>query len=1373
MKLISWNCRGLGNPEAVRDLQQMVKEKKPTLLFLMETKSRQNYMEVIRVKLGFDGLFNVDPVGRSGGLALLWRDGDDLTIQNFTRRHINADVRIPGSDRWWHLTCFYGHPVLAKRHESWTLLRHLRSLCTGAWMCVGDFNEIVEHREKWGGTRRRDGQMEQFRAALEDCGLSDLGFLGPKFTWTNGQYGGNFMKERLDRAVANRAWCAMFKNREIRVLAARTSDHNPVMVRSLDVAESNIHFHRSFKFEAHWLADEECLGVIDEAWANDDQNGAGMWSTRERLERCQSKLTRWSESKFRNHDRVLEEKTKLLADLQRDEDGSNEVAITELKAEIDTILEHVDMKWKQRAKQNWYRAGDRNTPFYHAWASHRKKVNRIAKIRDDDGREWKKQPEIGTAFVRFFQQLFSANDNSNIPNCVDGLEQRVTADMNANLLREFTSSEVETALNQMHPLKSPGPDGFSACFYQRAWSTVKVEVCQTVLGYLNHGLFDADINATYIALIPKIKNPSRVSDYRPISLCNVLYKLISKVLANRLKKVLPHIISPNQSAFIPGRLITDNVLVAFEAMHTMDGRIKGREGYMALKLDMSKAYDRVEWNYLEAVMRKLGFAERWILLMMTCIKTVTYSVLVHGKPYGKITPTRGIRQGDPLSPYFFILCAEGLSSLLQRAEANRWITGLPITRGGIRINHLLFADDSLLFCKANIFEWGRIQQLLDVYERASGQKLNKEKTSIFFSKNTQHTTKEHIISIAGINSTRRYERYLGLPSLVGKSRMAAFMGIKNRIWERINGWKEKFLSQAGKEVLLKAVVQAIPTYTMSVFQLPKKLCADISSMMSKFWWGHKGNDARIAWMSWAKLGRTKAKGGLGYRDLENFNLALLAKQGWRLIQNPQSLVARIIKEKYHPDCSFLDSELGNRPSYAWRSIWNSKKLLQKGLIWRVGDGNSIQIWHDPWLPVPSTFKVQSPVSVLSSDVYVRDLIDRDTRWWNISLVHDIFLQDEADLICGIPICPGRQGDRLEWVGTKNGIFSVKSAYHLAQGLSESATGSCSSYNNISQHWKKVWHIKGAPVVKTFMWQACSEILPTKANLYRKKIISSPLCPVCELESETVAHVLWACPAAKDVWTESLKSIHKCSLMSGNFGAIVDMLHDRLEEDQMQLFAVTARLLWLRRNRWVFNGEFQAPAVLMMHAQEQLRAYTSAELCRQVHSPLKAPPGVQCWTKPAHGVIKLNWDAAINEEKQMMGLGIVGRDHNGQICLAVADCRRFLTDPTSAEALAAWKSATLCVRLGFPDVLLEGDSLEVVQALNREESTWGRYGALINDTKHQLQQLNSWRVCHVKRQANEAAHSLAKFAISVGEERVWTEDFPLCLRNIVNAETVSH
>lgn len=238
------------------------------------------------------------------------------------------------------------------------------------------------------------------------------------------------------------------------------------------------------------------------------------------------------------------------------------------------------------------------------------------------------------------------------------------------------------------------------------------------MDFLNNGFFYSDLNNTYITLIPKKKKPSRVFDYRPISLCNVLYKLIAKVLANRLRRVLPLIISPFQSAFILGRLITDNVLVAFEALHTLDRRMRKKTGYMALKLDMSKAYDRVKMGFLEGIILKLGFAPKWIQLVMTCVHTVSYSVLINGQPYGRIFPSRGLRQGDPLSPYLFILCAKGLSNLLQRAIFRKDITSLPIACGGVRISHLFFADDSLLFCRATLGEWTKLQEILGVYEQA-------------------------------------------------------------------------------------------------------------------------------------------------------------------------------------------------------------------------------------------------------------------------------------------------------------------------------------------------------------------------------------------------------------------------------------------------------------------------------------------------------------------------------------------------------------------------------------------------------------------------------------------------------------------------------
>ena len=181
-----------------------------------------------------------------------------------------------------------------------------------------------------------------------------------------------------------------------------------------------------------------------------------------------------------------------------------------------------------------------------------------------------------------------------------------------------------------------------------------------------------------------------MTDFRPISLCNVIYKLVSKVLANRLKKILPQIVSDSQSAFVPSRLITDNVLVAFETLNHMHNNKLGREGAMALKLDMSKAYNRVEWRYLEEIMKKMGFHQKWIGLIIECISTVSYSILINGEPHGNILPSRGLGQGDPLSPYLFLLCAEGLHSLIKKTKSSGDIQGVSLCRGGPKITHLFF-----------------------------------------------------------------------------------------------------------------------------------------------------------------------------------------------------------------------------------------------------------------------------------------------------------------------------------------------------------------------------------------------------------------------------------------------------------------------------------------------------------------------------------------------------------------------------------------------------------------------------------------------------------------------------------------------------------
>jgi len=202
-------------------------------------------------------------------------------------------------------------------------------------------------------------------------------------------------------------------------------------------------------------------------------------------------------------------------------------------------------------------------------------------------------------------------------------------------------------------------------------------------------------------------------------------------------------------AFVPGRQITDNVLVAFETMHRIDQRRKGKKGLMAIKLDMSKAYDWVEWSFLEGMMRKMGFHEKWISLMMMCVTTVCYSVLINGEPKGTIRPSRGIRQRDPISPYLFLLCAEGLSAMFRREENKGRIRGISVCRKAPQVSHLMFVNDCIIFCNATREEGARVLQILEDYEKNSGQKLNKDKTSLFFSKNTSSETREAIKGMFG------------------------------------------------------------------------------------------------------------------------------------------------------------------------------------------------------------------------------------------------------------------------------------------------------------------------------------------------------------------------------------------------------------------------------------------------------------------------------------------------------------------------------------------------------------------------------------------------------------------------------------------------
>jgi hypothetical protein len=291
--------------------------------------------------------------------------------------------------------------------------------------------------------------------------------------------------------------------------------------------------------------------------------------------------------------------------------------------------------------------------------------------------------------------------------------------------------------------------------------------------------------------------------------------------------------------------------------------------------------------------------------------------------------------------------------------------------------------------------------------------------------------------------------------------------LRSRLVHKLTNWNVNFLSQAGKEVLLKAVVQAIPTYCMGVFQLPITLCKDLNALMQNFWWSHMLKTSRIHWMSWERMGRSKAEGGLGFRDLVLFNLALLAKQGWHIIQNPKSLTSRILKAKYYPTSSFLEAQVGSRASFIWRSICTARELLSHGLLWRVGNGQSINVWTDRWIPRPITYSIQSPLRILGQQAVVEDLIDQRQGSWKSDLIHEVFMHEEAKILENIPLSPCLPLDRLIWKETKDGKFTVQSAYHLGKSLAVISGGQSSFAIKDQGMGKSLWTLRVPKQVKMF------------------------------------------------------------------------------------------------------------------------------------------------------------------------------------------------------------------------------------------------------------------------------------------------------------------
>ncbi|KAG7586642.1 Reverse transcriptase zinc-binding domain [Arabidopsis thaliana x Arabidopsis arenosa] len=1292
--------------------QEMRRDHFPDILFLLETKNSSHHVLNVKQWLGYDFAHIVDPEGLSGGLALFWKASYDVEVLHSDKRIIDTKVKI--GSLWFFVSFVYGDPACNLRQEVWDNLTRIGLTRNEPWFVVGDLNEIWDNSEKFGGPARDESSFIPFRNMIQDCRLRDVPFSGNMFSWA-GKRNDMWIQIRLDRALGNAEWFHLFPRVQSEYLERVGSDHRPLLTRFVS---ENQTFVGRFMFDKRWTSKPETTEVVRQGW--NSQSRSGHSSLFDRIAACRKSLSLWKRSSQLNSKTKIKQLRGKL-----DEEGCKQFPrfflIQKWRGELAEAYREEEVYWKQKSHENWLHDGDRNTKYFHGCVQGKRAKNKIFSLIDDNGVEQFADGSKGNIAVDYFQKMFTSSQPCDATTLLDGMSPRVTPAMNTALTKPVTNEEIRQAVFAIRSSSAPGADGMTGLFFQSYWSIVGQQVCEEVKNFFESGSFPVEWNFTQICLLPKKPNPNRMTDLRPISLCSVSYKIVSKILCSRLKAWLPEIVSDAQGAFVSGRLISDNILLAHEMVHALRTNPECNEDFMAIKTDMSKAYDRVEWNFLEELFIRLGFDRKWVDWIMTCVRSVTYSVLLNGNSYGFIKPERGIRQGDPLSPFLFILCAEALVHTMNKAEIEGRITGLRLTRNCPSIQHLLFADDSLFLCRANFKEGAEILQCLKLYGDASGQEINLQKSSIIYGAKMEPIMRHLLGLFLGILKEGGDGMYLGLPECFSGSKCDLLAYITKKLKTRLTGWYAKTLSLGGKEVLLKSVAMALPVYAMSCFKLTKYQCQQITSAMTSFWWNSCEERKKMHWVSWEKMCKTRKDGGLGFRDVGDFNQALLAKQAWRLLTKPSSLLARVYKARYYHRKGFMDATIGSRPSYAWRSIIHGRDLLEKGLIKNIGNGQSTSVWTDKWIFDNAPRRPFNKQSLFDLDLRVSNLITTQGSW-NQALLSELFFPPDVVRIMSYP--PNvAVSDSFIWAYNRSGCYTVKSGNWLISHL-QPAPAPISVPEQESRALKmKIWAIKTVPKIQMFLWRALSGALAVSVCLQAHGMNAELKCPLCQDAVESISHVLFHCWPAREVW-----EITNIPLPVQGFNDSVNdnlafvlkvMNNDGVPLNMRMAIPWIIWGIWKHRNEVLYAGKQGDLNALVVHALEEAEMWNTVSAAQRQSLANTTQPisrGTR-WTLPPLDMLKCNIHVSWLNDTHMCGGAWIVRNNHGD---AVFHAREMFLP--SSNRIAAELRGILWMLQSLHDLHL--DNIEVWSDCNAaieaivDSSNWPRYHSYL-DRIHRL------------------------------------------------------
>ncbi|XP_058760550.1 uncharacterized protein LOC131633894 [Vicia villosa] len=634
--------------------------------------------------------------------------------------------------------------------------------------------------------------------------------------------------------------------------------------RLLNWIISRVHYSSQFRFLKMWTSSMECLQVVKDSWST-NLVGYPMFILDRKLKILKNNLKEWNRNNFGDVKVKVKNAEAHLQNIQLEIANSgytDDLKEKETKAQYDmeAALNIEEEFWKEKARIKWQSDGDRNTKFFHTYANIKRKTNLISSLRINDSIVTDKNT-LENHIVEHFQNLFNSNavlqEGSSLLNVIPNM---ISDQTNALLTMVPTEDEIKHSVFSLKADSAPGPDGFGGSFYHHYWDIIKGDVTNAVSQFFLQGWIPKGYNANSIVLIPKSKDAETLSDYRPIALANFKFKIITKILADRLASLLPSLISFEQKGFIKGRNIRDGIFLTSEAINLLNN--KSFSGNIAMKIDITKAFNSISWQFILKTLNSFGFCSIFCNWISTILHSATLSINFNGKLAGYFSCSNGVRQGDPLSPLLFCLAQEVLSRNITSLVSSNQCNRIQASRNCFVDSHTMYADDIMIFCRGDQKSVSNISNLLNSYAEHSGQYCSKHK-SLIYAGGMSSSRHKILADIIGFKMAYPPLLYLGAPIFIGKPKASHFLFLADRIKLKLAAWKGSMLTMAGRVQLVKAVIHSMLIHCMTVYCWPSSIIKLIDKWIRNFIWSGHMDKKKLVTVKWKTCCTGYKEGGDG------------------------------------------------------------------------------------------------------------------------------------------------------------------------------------------------------------------------------------------------------------------------------------------------------------------------------------------------------------------------------------------------------------------------------------------------------------------------------------------------------------------------------